>query len=374
MYPPQSFFDAGANVHNVKLEYWKDRDPFIQLRGASYVTVKGFTVRGVENKDAIRVTGGHHNIIGGNTIKSCGNGITLWGGHHNKIFGNDVYDIKSNHIRLNGNDGSSNDGSSNPIPHGETLPDEGFDNLVPTNNAIINNHFSQANLRFDGAWKIAINGQGSRFSHNLIHDSPIQVTLPGENVMSMYEYNEIFNTGYGEGDGGAMYMKASLISGYGTLFKGNYLHHSMEVPGLHGRGGIYFDDHCNSVESSTQNVFYKCAGRPFLVNGGAGNNISGNLFMNSGQGIFQQAYTNKIDCTGTYGDACSNLNYFDTGVTAAGATYNQRGDKSDYLWKAERDLKLPVIGLSTNPNAPSGSKHQDYIYKWADIFNSSMAK
>ena len=50
-----------------------------------------------------------------------------------------------------------------------------------------------------------------RFSHNLIHDSPIQVTLPGENVMSMYEYNEMFNTGYGEGDGGAMYMKAPQI-------------------------------------------------------------------------------------------------------------------------------------------------------------------
>jgi len=43
----------------------------------------------------------------------------------------------------------------------------------------------------------------------LIHDSPIQVTLPGENVMSMYEYNEIFNTGYGEGDGGAMYMRVT---------------------------------------------------------------------------------------------------------------------------------------------------------------------
>jgi len=134
--------------------------------------------------------------------------------------------------------------------------------------------------------------------------------------------------------------QASLISGYGTLFKGNFLHHSMEVPGLHGRGGIYFDDHCNSVESSTENVFYKCAGRPFLVNGGAGNNISGNVFMNSGQGIFQQAYTNKVACTGGYGDSCSNLHYFDTGVTAAGSTYNQRGDKSDYVWKATRCLLI----------------------------------
>jgi len=198
--------------------------------------------------------------------------------------------------------------------------------------------------------------------------------------MSMYEYNEIFNTGYGEGDGGAMYMRASLVSGYGTLFKGNYLHHSMEVPGLHGRGGIYFDDHCNAVQSSTENVFYKCAGRPFLVNGGAGNNISGNLFMNSGQGIFQQAYTNKVDCTGGYGDSCSNLKFFDTGVrgcfnrSCAGAngdtpTYNLRGDKSDYIWLAEKALELPVIGINTYY-----SDERKNIFKYSDLLNSSMAK
>lgn len=26
-------------------------------------------------------------------------------------------------------------------------------------------------------------------------------------------------------------------------FRENFVHHSLEVPGLHGRGGIYFDDH-----------------------------------------------------------------------------------------------------------------------------------
>ena len=49
---------------------------------------------------------------------------------------------------------------------------------------------------------------------------------------------EVFNTGYVEGDGGVMYVGASLTAGYGMQYRENFLHHSLEVPGLHGRGGI----------------------------------------------------------------------------------------------------------------------------------------
>eukprot|EP01052_Picozoa_sp_SAG31_P047690 SAG31_NODE_9656_length_1245_cov_1.363002_1_plen_61_part_10 len=54
----------------------------------------------------------------------------------------------------------------------------------------------------------------------------------------MVPYNSI--AGYVEGDGGVMYTGASLTSGYGMQFRENFVHHSLEVPGLHGRGGIYF--------------------------------------------------------------------------------------------------------------------------------------
>ena len=37
-----------------------------------------------------------------------------------------------------------------------------------------------------------------------------------------------------------MYTGASLTSGYGMHYRENFVHHSLEVPGLHGRGGIYF--------------------------------------------------------------------------------------------------------------------------------------
>ena len=43
-----------------------------------------------------------------------------------------------------------------------------------------------------------------------------------------------------EGDGGVFYTGASLTDGYGMQYRDNFVHHSMEIPGLHGRGGIYF--------------------------------------------------------------------------------------------------------------------------------------
>jgi len=40
---------------------------------------------------------------------------------------------------------------------------------------------------------------------------------------------QVFNTGYVEGDGGVMYVGASLTNGYGMHYRENFVHHSMEV-------------------------------------------------------------------------------------------------------------------------------------------------
>ena len=117
-----------------------------------------------------------------------------------------------------------------------------------------------------------------------------------------------------------MYVGASLTAGYGMQYRENFLHHSLEVPGLHGRGGIRalpslltrvfelrklwmlmgrvwgladFDDHLGGVTNTSGNVMYKAAGRSFLVNGGAGNNITSNLIMETGLGIYNQAADNS---------------------------------------------------------------------------------
>ena len=66
---------------------------------------------------------------------------------------------------------------------------------------------------------------------------------------------------------------------------------------------------------------YKAAGRAFLVNGGAGNNITHNLIVNSGVAIFNQHADDMV----------KSLPLYDNGTL-------KRGDKSDYIWKTEQSL------------------------------------
>eukprot|EP01044_Picomonas_judraskeda_P000046 COSAG03_NODE_2_length_28887_cov_60.449825_31_plen_67_part_00 len=54
------------------------------------------------------------------------------------------------------------------------------------------------------------------------------------------------------------------------------------------------DDHQNSESNVSGNVMYKAAGRAFLVNGGAGNNITHNLIINSGVAIYNQHADNMV--------------------------------------------------------------------------------
>ena len=63
-----------------------------------------------------------------------------------------------------------------------------------------NNHLTQVFLR--GAWQQRL-GMGDRFTRNLLHDASGQLMLPG-GPLTMVDHNEVFNTGYVEGDGGVM--------------------------------------------------------------------------------------------------------------------------------------------------------------------------
>ena len=133
-----------------------------------------------------------------------------------------------------------------------------------------------------------------------------------------------------------MYSGASLTTGYGMHYRENFVHHSLEVPGLHGRGGIYFDDHEGSISNCSGNVMYKAAGRAFLVNGGAANNITRNLCVNGAIGIYNQ----HAD------DMTKALPLYDNGTL-------KRGDKGDYIWKTEQ-----ALGVS----------------RFADMFDTPLAR
>jgi hypothetical protein len=156
--------------------------------------------------------------VGGCTLKNSAGMAVSVGGTHNRMLGNDVYDVVKGAVSTAGGGDMKRLGPA-------------------TNNLIQNNHFTQVYLR-GIAWGISLKGMGDRFSHNLVHDSPGQMLTPG--MMQMIDGNEIFNTGYVEGDGGVIYSGASLVSGYGMQYRENFVHHSLEVPGLHGGFSIKF--------------------------------------------------------------------------------------------------------------------------------------
>ena len=89
-----------------------------------------------------------------------------------------------------------------------------------------------------------------------------------------------------------------LWGGYGMQYVHNMVHHSLEVPGLHSRGGIYFDGHQQATSNVTLNVMYKAAGRALLVNGAPRTNVTRNLIVNSGVGVFNENY--DMDPTPNY--------------------------------------------------------------------------
>ena len=51
-------------------------------------------------------------------------------------------------------------------------------------------------------------------------------------------------------------QSGGLTNGYGMHYRENFVHHSLEVPGLHGRGGVYFDDHLGSVSNCSGKCCY----------------------------------------------------------------------------------------------------------------------
>lgn len=312
--PGEYFFDRAAQMlylipprtDDGNLGFWSGPG-LVAVTNSSFVTVRGFTVAGsTGTAGAIAIAGGSNNTVGGCTVHSCNSGIMLAGGHENKVVGNDVYDVVYFHVSTSSN-------------AGEDLVDSQAA-LVPTNNLVSNNQFTQVWLSTT-TWSIHSGGIGDRFSNNILHDAPGQLILPG-GPLTMWDRNEVFNTGYAEGDGGMIYLHASLVKGYGMHLRENFLHHSLDVPGLIGRHAVQFDDHFGAVSNCSGNVLYKAAGIG-LASSGSGNNITNNLIMNSGMAI---AVSDLEDMT-------VNLPAYDNGTL-------KRGDKMDYVWNAEDDLGL----------------------------------
>ncbi|MEM9235224.1 MAG: right-handed parallel beta-helix repeat-containing protein [Verrucomicrobiota bacterium] len=270
---------------------------FARFAGATHVSMQGLVIEGVGvGKAAVLVESGERILLAGCTIRNSSRpAAVISGGKQNGLLSCDIYDV----------------------PHHVTLDGGNVRKLESAGNFAINCHFTQVEAS-DYYGRIQVRGVGHVFRHNLIHNCPGQIMVFGD-CDHRIEHNEIFNIGYEEGDGGAIYSGASRWS-WGNKLRYNFLHHLMCLPQAHPRGGIYPDDG-DQGETIEGNVFYKAAHRAVLINGGAGHTVRGNLFLNGYIGIYNtEAYSER---------GYKDIARYDSGEL-------KRGDKGDQIWRTEQ--------------------------------------
>ena len=233
------------------------------------------------------------------------------GGTDNGVISCDIYDV-SKHINVSGGDTPT---------------------LTPAGNYAVNCNFTQIQATdFKGG--VSIEGVGNVFGNNLVHNlisHPVHLS-GNDHIM---ELNEVFNNGIEVGDGGNMGSGACMWS-YGNVYRHNFLHNLYCLPEAHPRGGIYPDD-LDAGDTITENIFYKCAHRAVLLNGGAGQMVSKNVFINGYIGIYNTAAWSE----GIYNDKAK----YDSGEL-------KRGDKCDHIWRTEQ-----VVGKKGWNKPPWSTKY-----------------
>ncbi len=235
---------------------------FIQLRDTSHVSLIGLSVKNIGGGVAYEIRGGQYNLVASARISdSLATGVSV-SGENNSVKGCDLIDL-DRHVSLSG---------------GKVTTSQ----FKPGNNEISNCHIYQKSVKHQKV-NVTVRGVGNRFIGNLIHNSLGQAVVINGND-HLLARNEMFNVGYDEGDGGAMYSGGDL-TGYGITYKHNFFHHLMHVPGKVARSGIHLDDR-QAGSLCIGNVFYKSAEKGIHLNGGAGHFLKDNIFLEGAMGIF----------------------------------------------------------------------------------------
>ena len=265
----------------------------LRFDGCEHVEVRGIEVRNVASGPVVHMQG-RFNRLTASTLTNCtALGVELRG-EHNALSGCDLIDLRG-HVNLRG-------GSRGP----------GL--LESGHNLVENCHLYQRRFVRDGV-RVSISGVGQTLRHCLIHNSGTQaVTVSGND--HLIELNELFNIGFEEGDGGAIYAGGDL-AGYGVVYRHNFIHHLMHVPGKVERSGIHLDD-LQAGSTCIGNVFYKSAGKGIFMNGGAGHRILDNVFVEGYRGV--------------YNVGAGSQKTFDRQTAIDGdPSHDYRGKKEDYV-------------------------------------------
>ncbi len=306
------FMPFDNDVKQSELTLWAGAG-FAEITGTKNIRFENIVVQGVsQGKTVFSIQNSSNIELAGCVIRNSSRpGVWIIGGKNCGLRSCDLYDLPS-HLLLNGGN---------------------VRQLTPAGHYAVNCHFTQVQAS-DFYGRITVKGVGQIFKNNLIHNFNGQIMVVGDNE-HVVEYNEFFNIGIEEGDGGCIYSGAQMWS-WGNVYRHNFLHHLMCIPQAHPRGGIYPDDH-DAGDTITENIFYKAAHRSILMNNGAGHTVTENIFLNGYIGIYN-----------TYAFSQKSYEYierYDSGEL-------KRGDKMDHIWRTEQ-----VVGEKGWNNEPWKTKY-----------------
>jgi len=252
------YYYPNAPVADSKLAVSILKEPVIDIRNASHLTIRGFAIEETMGA-AVRVSGGSHVRIAACTVSNTGlEGIILENGTHHSIEACDIREIGTTGIQASGGDRKT---------------------LSSSYHRIVNNDIYNVSQRQrTHAYNLLLGGAGIHVAHNSIHDAPHQAITIGGND-HLIEYNDIYRIGMDSDDCGAFYMGRNP-SERGTILRYNYWH-DLGSEMAHGSCAIYFDDGAGG-QQVYGNVFYRAAGGGFgavFSHGGHDNLVENNIFI-----------------------------------------------------------------------------------------------
>jgi hypothetical protein len=218
--------------------------PLISVDGAAHLKFIGLTLE-ASLGDGFVLKNAESVLVAGCTIRNLAKRGVVLNGYRSGVQSCDVSAVGEGCIMVSGGDKAA---------------------LTPSGNFVVNNHlhdyavlkamYSAAiDVGYGGqnnAGKVPITAVGIRVANNLIHDAPRDAVLvSGQD--NIFEYNEIFNCGFGSGDVGAFYSWLDWTI-RGLVIRYNFIHDTV--------GGVNPDD------------------------GAAGNTVFGNIFSGPRTGVW----------------------------------------------------------------------------------------
>lgn len=244
-------------------------DTLVEIKqGASWITVRGFTMDGC-NGAAVSVHGAEHCLVAGNTIHDvCARfgpaAVEVHGGRNCGVVGNDISDAENGGIRLNGGDVKT---------------------LAPGEHYAENNYVHQIGLENGHSCGIWLQGVALRVSHNLIHDIT-RCGVFGGGPDCVVEYNHIRHVNLQTEDTGG-YYNGGLWHIRGQVIRYNLVHDTLGY-GRHGKEwvtpyfswGIYLDDD-QSYTHVYGNIVARTTSGGCHIHAGRNNLVENNIFVDS---------------------------------------------------------------------------------------------